>query len=254
MRINALVFTLAAFAALSSNAHADTTANLIKNGDFEATTNGASLELGVDGDTSANRTHLVDWSSTGYNFVFNGNNLDVTGTPALALWGPNSYNGDGPKNGLGASPTGGNVVGADWNYFAGPITQSVSGLVVGQQYALSFSYGAAQQVGFEGVNASNYWAVTLGDTTQQTASLYNASKGFTGWQETTMTFTATSATELLSFMAKGGPDGAPPFMLLDSVAMVSAVPEPATWGMLIGGLGLMGFIARRRRAGSAASL
>lgn len=28
---------------------------------------------------------------------------------------------------------------------------------------------------------------------------------------------------------------------------VSAVPEPATYGMLLGGMGLMGFIARRRK-------
>lgn len=32
------------------------------------------------------------------------------------------------------------------------------------------------------------------------------------------------------------------------VTNVSAVPEPSTWGMLLGGLGLMGFIARRKHA------
>lgn len=31
---------------------------------------------------------------------------------------------------------------------------------------------------------------------------------------------------------------------------VSPVPEPATWGMLIGGLGLVGALARRRKASS----
>ncbi|QYG09163.1 MULTISPECIES: FxDxF family PEP-CTERM protein [unclassified Janthinobacterium] len=33
---------------------------------------------------------------------------------------------------------------------------------------------------------------------------------------------------------------------------VSAVPEPATYGMLLGGLGLLGFMARRRAAKKAA--
>ena len=32
------------------------------------------------------------------------------------------------------------------------------------------------------------------------------------------------------------------------ITNVSAVPEPTTWGMLLGGLGLMGFMARRKQA------
>lgn len=33
-----------------------------------------------------------------------------------------------------------------------------------------------------------------------------------------------------------------------NVSNTPAVPEPSTWGMLIGGLGFMGFIARRRKS------
>jgi hypothetical protein len=39
----------------------------------------------------------------------------------------------------------------------------------------------------------------------------------------------------------------PPTAFLDGVSLTAAVPEPATWGMMIIGLGAMGVAARRRR-------
>lgn len=248
-----LLSVLALSAVTLCTCAAQASTNLVKNGDFELTSNGTSKQLNEGSYDRADRTYLSNWSSKGYNFVLNGNNIDDTNAKtALALWGPNSYSGRGPKNGLGVSPTGGNVLAADWDYFPGPVTQQVSGLVPGQAYTLSFSYGAGQQVGFRGNNPINYWDVALGNSKQQTASLANVSQGFTGWHQASMTFTATNSSELLSFMAKGSPTGAPPFMLLDGVSLVSAVPEPATWGMLIGGLGLFGFMARRRKTAAAA--
>ncbi|MES2553545.1 MAG: FxDxF family PEP-CTERM protein, partial [Pseudomonadota bacterium] len=32
------------------------------------------------------------------------------------------------------------------------------------------------------------------------------------------------------------------------ITLTSAVPEPETYGMMLAGLGLMGFVARRRKA------
>ena len=61
------------------------------------------------------------------------------------------------------------------------------------------------------------------------------------------TFTATSGSEALSFLAIGTPTGVPPFSLLDGVTMVAAVPEPETWALMLCGMGLIGAVQRRRR-------
>jgi hypothetical protein len=86
-------YTLLALAAAISlsAAGAQAATNLVKNGDFELTSNGTSKQLNEGNYDRADRTYLTDWSSKGYNFVLNGNNIDDTNAAtALALWGPNS--------------------------------------------------------------------------------------------------------------------------------------------------------------------
>lgn len=63
------------------------------------------------------------------------------------------------------------------------------------------------------------------------------------------TFTAQATSSVLSFLAVGTPSGVPPFALLDGVTLnaATAVPEPATWTMMMVGIAALGGIARSRR-------
>jgi hypothetical protein len=61
-----------------------------------------------------------------------------------------------------------------------------------------------------------------------------------------MNFTATSSTEILSFLALGMPSGDPPIALLDNVTL-DDIPEPASLAFVIGGVALGAIVANRRR-------
>ena len=214
--------------------------NLVVNGGFEQLTNGAG-KFSTNGGT----TVATGWTSSGYTFIYTPGTVDTTGAgpSGLKLWGPNN----GAKNGLTTSPTGGNFLASDGVYQAGPLKQTINGLVIGQNYQVSFDWAGAQQYNFSG-NTTEGWTVSLGSQSFDTVMLSNVSHGFTGWKAQTFTFTANAASEVLSFLAKGTPTGAPPFTLLDNVSLV-AVPEPGTvWEILIGALALASVVILRRRA------
>jgi hypothetical protein len=63
------------------------------------------------------------------------------------------------------------------------------------------------------------------------------------WQLTTTNLAAASY-----YLQVSGNVIAQPAIYSGGVVTVSAVPEPATYGMLLGGLGLVGFLARRRKS------
>lgn len=223
---------------------------VIINGGFEALSSPdvGSTEFG----TRYGGQVVTGWTTSGYNYVFKPGTADTSGAvneykQQLKLWGP----GDGSGNGLPASsPAGGNFLGADGPYFPGPIQQTVTGLDVGSVATISFYWAGAQQHGYDGLT-TEAWQVSLGNQTQTTPVLQNASHGFTGWQQQSLSFVVTSATEVLSFLALGTPAGVPPFALLDGV-MISEVPEPGSLMLLGGGLVVAGLASCRRRAGRAA--
>ncbi len=237
---------IAGFALIAMAGVAQAAPNLVVNGDFEQASTGTATQLARPGVSGAT---LTGWTNNGYNFFFTPGSADTTGSyspefsNSLKLWGPN--NGGATGNALPAvSPTGGNFVGADGAYGTGSITQSIAGLTVGAVYQLTFNWAAGQQAGFTG-DTTESWGVTFGAQTYNTATVSTPSKGFTPWRQETVYFTASAATQVLSFLAAGSPSGVPPFSLLDGVSLVAA-PEPATWAVMMIGLGAVIVLMRRR--------
>ncbi len=226
--------TLAMGASVTGAAHA----NLVVNGGFEQVTM-------PNGPAQMNTSNVAGWSTTGYNFVlFPGNPTSFGSYGKMSLWAPST----GSANGFTAvSPAGGNFVAADGAFQVGAITQTIKGLSVGQTYAVSFDWAAAQQATFNGPT-TEAWQVSLGGQSFETPIFDNPNHGFSGWIRQTFNYKATSASEVLSFLAVGTPGGEPPFSLLDGVT-ATAVPEPATWAILAAGLAGAGAFGFRYRKG-----
>ena len=234
MRLSHVAMAIAAVAGLASAAQAAT--NLVTNGGFETTTNGAGQ--------FDNNTHAAGWTSNGYNFIFADGTADAGGANGqygnLTLWGSKN----GGTGVITSSPTGGNFVGADGAFIVAPIQQVLTGLVVGKDYLVDFDWAAAQQHGYNGATTEQ-WIVSLGGQSISTAVFANESHGFSGWMHESFRFTYDGANNVLSFLAVGTPNGEPPFSLLDGVS-AAAVPEPASWALMLVGFGAVGFAARRR--------
>ena len=144
-------------------------------------------------------------------------------------------------------------MGADADFSVGAITQTVTGFTVGLQYELSFYWAAAQQKGYVPATTEQ-WQVTLGNEMHSTPIVSNPSQGFTGWFQQKLVYTATSTSEVLSFLAAGTPSGQPPFSLLDGVS-ITAVAEPASWMTLVAAvLAVIGVAHLKRRSARLAHL
>ena len=230
---------------IASSAQAQLT-NLVTNGSFEITplADGVSKKLG---------TNATGWTTNSYSFLVAPGKGDVQmnnggGDATLKLWSTKN----GGKDFVPASsPDGGRYIAADSAYQVGPIKQTINDLTVGSQYTLSFYYAAGQQYHFNGPTYDS-WKVSFGDQTQETPIINLGNHEFADWRQASFTYTATSTSQVLSFLAAGGPNGLPPFVLLDGVSITAAVPEPEEWAMMLVGVGLVGFQVRRKQKKSAA--
>ncbi|WP_282950020.1 MULTISPECIES: choice-of-anchor C family protein [unclassified Sphingopyxis] len=122
----------------------------------------------------------------------------------------------------------------------GAIEQAIA-TVIGQAYEVTFwlagNPDSGPQVKTVKVAAANANGMFTFDT-------FGVSRAAMGWQKYTFNFTANSASTLLSFASQdAGAYGA----ALDTVS-ISAVPEPATWAMMLFGFVLVGGAMRRRTA------
>lgn len=248
-----LSFAILAGALLTAGA-ASAQANLVVNGGFE--------QYGPTGPSFYNTQGVapfpayapVGWTSDEVHGYYG--NLIL----APDYWGnPSEWGYVGVDEGFNkVTPDGGNFLvsytdpNATGGYY-GAVSQTISGLTVGQTYTLTF-YQAASTVFDHTETYSTPWNVTFGNSTQSSPLMsMPASVLHTEWEQVSMNFVATDTSQVLSFLGYGTPNGMPQVIIaaLDGVSLtVAAVPEPSTLSMMLAAFGLAAALmtSRRRRA------
>jgi hypothetical protein len=183
--------------------------NLVTNGYFE------DYQLNSGGRAAATQS---GWSFTGNAVLANGNTFQVANTVAAF---------SGSQYGLieGAGDTGG----------VSSISRTISGLIAGQQYRLSFESEALLAEGSTGLFIDkNPLTVSMGASTLSFGGAGNTTVSPSGAWEYYVSdvFTATSDTMTLKF-ADAGNQSALAISMVDNVVL-NAVPEPGTVALLIG--------------------
>jgi hypothetical protein len=244
-----LVFAAAAAAHAAS-------VNLVTNGSFEQTTLSASGALVGNNLPGWTVKNIGNIGGVAYNFT--ALYFSATDATTVGATGTDHPGSNWAVHQAAASPDGGKFIAIDGGPNAtSTLSQSISGLTVGHTYNLSFDYAGAQQNDMSGPTTET-WTVSLGQESHSAPVLQNAHHGFTGWYSSTLSFTATAASEVLTFMAVGAPSGYPPVSLLDGVSLVDAsappVPETGSWALMLCGLAAIGGSVRSRRAARSAAV
>jgi choice-of-anchor C domain-containing protein len=208
--LNILAATAAAAAAILG-ASASNAAVAIVNGSFED----GSIDPGVFTTLNAGDTSITGW-------LVGGAGVDYIGSYWQASDGSRSVD----LSALGA----------------GTLSQILTGLTIGETYQVSFDLAGNP----DGGSSTKVAVVTDGTTTTSYDFLQGShSKAAMGWESHTFSFKATGANATLTFASDEDTAYGP---ALDNVSITSgAVPEPATWALMIVGFGAVGATLRSRR-------
>ena len=134
----------------------------------------------------------------------------------------------------------------DLNGLVPAMISQVLQTTAGQTYNISFSYAANPGVD-PGDNPLSTFTMMLSPVSGGSGVLSsNLTGSGSSWATYSGSFTAAGLTTL-SFLSTDYSGSLPYGAMLDNVS-VTAVPEPAEYAMLIAGLGVIGAVARRRKA------
>jgi len=243
IKILASIFVLAT-AAFGQAAQASQI-NLVTNGNFDQSTYSNNSQFG----TGFGGQGVTGWTGgTGYQLYFFNGTASVDSANSQY---DNGYNTGSEKfYTMPGSPTGGtgNFVALDGDQTVGgggSISQTISGLTIGATYTVTFDWATGQLQSRTGATTDNV-NVTFGNQSNTTQTVSDASDSSTPWLQQSFLYTATSATETLTFLAQGTPTGLPPMVALDGISVVQT-PEPASIAVMGSGLVLLGYFYRRRR-------
>lgn len=254
MNIKSLVLGLAVAASLGSTAKAT---ELVMNGDLKSGDTAVHVYVNTyDGAITSWKVQGAPSNLGTYNAVLI---YDVLGGSLPAFMPPSYYSCTAALGFVSGNscmnPDGeGDFINLDGDpAFPAAISQAIpiggpNGLVLGQQYRLTFDWAAVERDDQNGPTTDNYLEVTLGSSLAKITTMTDLpSKGFSGWYTTSYDFTWDGLGSTLTFLAHGNPHGLPPSIDLDSISLTT-VPEPSTLALFFAaGFGLMGVAARRRR-------